>query len=472
MGELSVRPGRESPWWLQEAVPDPAAAPFLGRADADVAIVGGGYTGLWTALALRERHPGLQITLLEAAFCGAGPSGRNGGFLHGYWSSLARLRDRIGDAGALEVCRAGDRVLPAVRAFCEARGEDVWLRESGLLKVSASAAQDAAVDGAVAAAEELAVADEAVPLARDELAERCRSPVFRRGVLFRDGATVQPARLVRALRRAALADGVTVHERTPVLRIRAGDPVELETVGGVLRAAHAVVAVNAAASGWRPVARRLTNFGSYVVLTEPVPELLEEIGWTGGEAIMDGRMFLHYFRTTPDGRVVMGSGSGPIGLGGPPRRSLRDRRRDGRPCRGRSPQAPARRCAGTRDARVGRADRRLMPTSFRSSAPRPADDCTTASATRGTASARAGSEARSWRRSSSAPRTSGARLPLATAVGAAASPGAAETCRRGAASGVRSSPRRRPRRKGAARDSRPVLWPLYLVPSVSASGHR
>ena len=92
--------------------------------------------------------------------------------------------------------------------------------------------------------------------------------------------------------------------------------MELETVGGVLRAAHAVVAVNAAASGWRPVARRLTNFGSYVVLTEPVPELLEEIGWTGGEAIMDGRMFLHYFRTTADGRVVMGSGSGPIGLGG------------------------------------------------------------------------------------------------------------------------------------------------------------
>jgi glycine/D-amino acid oxidase-like deaminating enzyme len=77
-----------------------------------------------------------------------------------------------------------------------------------------------------------------------------------------------------------------------------------------------VVAVNAAATGWRPVRRHVTNFGSYVVLTEPVPELLEEIGWTGGEAIVDGRMFLHYFRTTNDGRVLMGSGSGPIGFGG------------------------------------------------------------------------------------------------------------------------------------------------------------
>jgi glycine/D-amino acid oxidase-like deaminating enzyme len=77
-----------------------------------------------------------------------------------------------------------------------------------------------------------------------------------------------------------------------------------------------VLAVNAAATGWRPTASRLTNFGSYVVLTEPAPELIEELGWTRGEAITDARMFLHYFRTTPDGRVLMGSGSGPIGLGG------------------------------------------------------------------------------------------------------------------------------------------------------------
>src|SRR5205807_446046 len=90
----------------------------------------------------------------------------------------------------------------------------------------------------------------------------------------------------------------------------------LETPGGRVRAHEVVVAVNAAAAGWRPTARRLTVFGSYVVLTEPVPELLERINWTGGEAISDGRMFLHYFRTPNDGRVLMGSGSGPIGYGG------------------------------------------------------------------------------------------------------------------------------------------------------------
>src|SRR5207249_9639459 len=102
-------------------------------------------------------------------------------------------------------------------------------------------------------------------------------------------------------------------EHSAATRIRDG---EVSTVGGQVQASEIVVAINAAATGWRPVARHVTNFGSYVVLTEPVPQLLEEIDWTGGEAVLDGRMFLHYFRTTADGRVLMGSGSGPIGFRG------------------------------------------------------------------------------------------------------------------------------------------------------------
>ena len=271
-------------------------------------MVGGGYTGLWTALAVREREPAARVVVLEAETCGAGPSGRNGGFCHGYWAALAALREVLGDAGALEVVRAAERIIPAVRAL----EDDVWLREGGMLKVSAAPAQDEAVDRAVEAAGALGVEDEAVPLGRQELAERIRSPVFRKGVYFREGATVQPARLVRALR-SAVRRGAELHERTPVVRI---EPGELTTPRGRVRAPEIVVATNAWMTGWRPLRGRVTNFGSYVVLTEPVPEVVERIGWTGGEAIVDGRMFLHYCRTTNDGRVLMGSGSGPIGYGG------------------------------------------------------------------------------------------------------------------------------------------------------------
>jgi glycine/D-amino acid oxidase-like deaminating enzyme len=215
----------------------------------------------------------------------------------------------LGPEQALQLARAGERIVPAVREL----GEDVWLREAGMLMVSAAPAQDAAVEDAVAAAAEVGAPEQAVALDREAVAARIRSPVFRRGVFVPDGATVQPARLVRLLRRKAVEAGVRVHERTPATRIRSG---EVMTPRGRVRAGATVVAVNAAATGWRPVAPHVTNFGSYVVLTEPVPELLEEIGWTGGEAVVDGRMFLHYFRTTEDGRVLMGSGSGPIGFGG------------------------------------------------------------------------------------------------------------------------------------------------------------
>ena len=305
----SVEP-RLPPWWWDEAGLDDPAPP-LGRLTfvADVCIVGGGYTGLWTALALREQDPSARIVVVEADRCGAGPSGRNGGFIHGYWASLAETRATLGDEGALALARAGEHIVPAVRAL----GDDVWLREGGLLKISSAPAQDAAVEAAVAAAQELGASEEAVALDHEELERRIRSPVFRSGVFFRDGGTVQPARLVRALRRAVREAGVDLFESTPAVTLEDGN---VTTERGSVRADTIVVAVNAAASGWRPVRQHVTNFGSYVVLTEPMPELLEEIGWTGGEAIVDGRMFLHYFRTTNDGRVLMGSGSGPIGFGG------------------------------------------------------------------------------------------------------------------------------------------------------------
>jgi glycine/D-amino acid oxidase-like deaminating enzyme len=297
---------------------------------------------------LKEREPSLRVALLEAETCGAGPSGRNGGFLHGYWASLASILPSLGREGAVALARAGEQVVPAVRAFAEARGEDVWLREAGMLMVSASPGQDAAIDRAVAAAQAVGAPDQAVPHNAAGVAKHIRSPVFRGGVFFRDGATIQPARLVAALRRAVLDAGVDLFENTAAIRIRDG---QVTTPRGRVDAPEVVVAVNAAATGWSRVARHVTNFGSYVVLTEPVPELLEDVGWTRGEAVLDARMFLHYFRTTIDGRVLMGSGSGPIGFRG---------RLDGRfsgdlPTAARAEQGLRRLLPGLAGARIERA---------------------------------------------------------------------------------------------------------------------
>jgi len=320
------------PWWVDDAGLGVVADPLAGEQAVDVAVVGGGFTGLWTALALREREPGLDVALVEADFCGSGPSGRNGGFLHGYWSSLGTAVELFGVQRALELARAGDRIIPGVRAFLDARGEDAWLHEGGLLEVSAAPAQDAAVERGARVARALGVPDEAIALSRDDVVARCASAVFRNGVLFRDGATVHPGRLVRALRDAALDAGIRIHEQSPITRIdRSASPawrgdtppagrrsaaLRVRAERGSIRADSVVMATNAWMTGWRPVANRVTNMGSWVVLTEPAPAALEAIGWTGHEAIVDGRTFLHYFRTTDDGRVLMGAGAGRIGFGG------------------------------------------------------------------------------------------------------------------------------------------------------------
>ena len=302
-------------WWLEEARahrPEALAAPLREELDVDVVVVGGGYTGLWTALALRSRDPDLQIALLEAREIGDGPSGRNGGFVHGYWSSLPTLRRVLGDAGALQLAHASSQIVPSVREFLTARDEDAWFREGGLLEVAATEAEAAKVDASVRAARELGVDEEAVALGPDEVRQRIASPRFRRGVHFRDGGIVQPARLVLALKRAARDAGVQIFEHNPVTAVRDG---AVETPAGSVRAGEIVLALNAWGTSW-PLNGLQTNFASAVVLTEPVPDLLEQIGWTGNEAVIDGRMFLHYFRTTPDGRVLMGSASGRLEPGG------------------------------------------------------------------------------------------------------------------------------------------------------------
>ncbi len=310
----TAKPSRPS-WWLAEALAAEGGVPecptLEGEAEADVAIVGGGYTGLWTALALKERRPDLDVVLVEAEICGAGASGMNGGKVHGYWTSLANMTALFGGDGALAVARAGTRALDGLREFARDCGRDLWWREAPSLRVSASPAQDGKLAGYVAIAAKLGVPDQVTALSPDEVRSVCKSPVMRGGVRFAEGATVHPGRLARALRAAALARGVRIHERTRMLGFDAGTPNRVRVERGRIRAREVVLATNVALIGQPELRAHVTVFSSYAVITERAPERVAAV-WPGEEGISDLRMFVHYFRKTPDGRVLMGSGSGPI----------------------------------------------------------------------------------------------------------------------------------------------------------------
>jgi glycine/D-amino acid oxidase-like deaminating enzyme len=305
-------------YWLEEVEAAAPAPPLDGDRKADVVVVGGGFTGLWAAWHVKRLEPDARVVLLEADGCGRGPSGRNGGFCNVMWFSLPSMRRRWGDSAALAVARAAERAVHEIGQFCEREGVDAWFQQSGYLQVSTAAAQDGVWAEALAACRELGALDAVQALSPAEVAARCASPAFRAGALYPSSATVQPARLALGLRDRLRTAGVELFESTPVRELRdAPDGVEARTAAGTVRARTAVVAIGGAATARRgPLRNRLTITSSHIVLTEPVPDLLEEIGWTGGECVTDCRTMLHYFRTTPDGRIAFGLGGGRISMGG------------------------------------------------------------------------------------------------------------------------------------------------------------
>jgi len=306
-------------YWIKEAGDVTPRPPLDADRDADLLIVGGGYTGMWTAWHARQLAPDARIVLLESEpVCGHGPSGRNGGFCEAMWTSLASMRERWGDAPALAVGHAAEAAVERIAAFCAEDDVDAWFRPGGYLQVSTAAANDGTGRDALAACAELGVPERLRAVDAAEVQDRCASPEFRAGVIEPCAATVQPARLALAIRRRLLEGGVDIYESTPVRRFReAADGVEATAATGArVRAPRGVLAIGGAAKGRRgPLRGRLTIASSHIVITEPVPDVIEKIGWTGGESITDGRALLHYFRTTPDGRIAFGWGGGRIAMG-------------------------------------------------------------------------------------------------------------------------------------------------------------
>ena len=305
------RPARLS-WWLEEALAIPAFAgpetpPLEGDATADVVIVGGGYTGMWTAWFLTEHEPGLDIVLLERDICGGGPSGRNGGFLNGLYDETDLLTARYGDAGRRAVEMAA-RSIDEIGAWCEDAGVDAWYEPSGDIGVSTNPAHDAAVRTTVAEAERLGLGNVYRPLTADEVRARFDSPVIRTGFRVTHASTVQPGRLARGLRNALLGRGVRIFEGTPVERFNARRPAA-ETPSGTVRAGRAILGMNAWARALRDFRRSLVVRGTYIVISAPAPERLEAMHWTGGEGVYDMRTSLHYLRPTRDGRIAFGGSS-------------------------------------------------------------------------------------------------------------------------------------------------------------------
>ena len=303
--------------WLQEALraeDEAESQELLEDTKADVCVVGGGYTGLWTALRIKELEPGADVVILDQDICGGGPSGRNGGFALTWWSKISTLIKRVGDEEAFRLVKASEEAVTEIGAFCEREGIDAHFHQGGWLWTATAPAQVGAWESSV----EIAEAHGFHPyelLGAEEVQARTGSPIHLGAAYEKTAAIVQPALLARGMRRVALERGIRIYERTPMVELDREDGV-VRTRSGRVRADAIVLALNAWATKIPELTRAVVAVSSDMVATAPVPEKLRESGWTGGEAISDCRLLVHYYRPTKDGRVAFGRGGGRLAFGG------------------------------------------------------------------------------------------------------------------------------------------------------------
>ncbi|HEY6380082.1 MAG TPA: FAD-dependent oxidoreductase [Candidatus Dormibacteraeota bacterium] len=313
---VGVRPvAGPSHWWDAVGGPPPLRAALDGDLEADVAVVGAGYTGLWAAYELRRAAPELRVVVLEREFAGFGASGRNGGWLSGL---LAGSRERYarhgGRSGVIAAQRAMFATVDEVARVCAEEAIDCDLVKGGTLTVATSQLQLARLRAELAAERGWGFGEEDWRLLdAGELAGRVRVGAAQGALFSPHCARVQPARLVLGLGAAVERRGATIFEQTPVLAIA---PHRVTTAHGTVRARWVIRATEGYTAGLPGLRRVLVPLNSAMVVTAPLDNRTwAAIGWDGCETMGDSAHLYCYLQRTADGRIAIGGRGRPYRYG-------------------------------------------------------------------------------------------------------------------------------------------------------------
>jgi len=310
-----MRTGELGFWWHSLGGPGPARAPLQAATDADVAIVGAGYTGLWSAYYLKRADPSLRIVVLEREVAGFGASGRNGGWVSGFFAGAPRAYERHSGRDALIAQQRlmFDAVDEVGRFLAEHSLEADYLR-SGLLDVALGPAQAANQRERVRQARMRGVGERDLrELTGAQLEQRVRVAGAQGALFSPHVARVHPAKLLRALAQTVEALGVVIHEHTPVSEIR---PHSAITPAGAVRARWVLRATEGYTSSLRGCRRTLVPMNSSMIITRPLSHAQwEQIGWSGQELMSDGAHVYAYLQRTADGRIAIGGRGVPYRFG-------------------------------------------------------------------------------------------------------------------------------------------------------------
>ncbi|MDQ1466986.1 MAG: hypothetical protein QOH10_1401, partial [Actinomycetota bacterium] len=305
-------------YWLETSGDDLTPRPPLdGSVDVDVAILGAGYTGLWTAYALLERDPSLRILVIEREIAGFGASGRNGAWCtSGFGAGPDLLTHHYGRDAARAVHDAMVATVDEVGRVADVEGIDAQFQKDGELSLAIGTHQLPALDAVQRSYDRLGVPGFAHRLDRAAAVERLDVAGLVGGIWFPATAAVHPGRLVRGLARAVERKGATIVEGTAVTNVRTGAKPALETDRGTVGASVVVLAGESYLSGLPGYQRAVLPIYSLIVLTEPLSESqLAEIHWTHRAVAHSQALTVDYLSRTQDGRVLFGGRGAPYHYG-------------------------------------------------------------------------------------------------------------------------------------------------------------
>ncbi len=305
-------------YWLETCGDDLTPRPALhGSVDVDVAILGAGYTGLWTAYYLLEHAPSLKIAVLEAEIAGFGASGRNGAWCtSGFPLGLSSLEQRYGRDAAIAVQRAMWDAVDEVGARAEREGIDIDWRKGGGLRLARGRHQLPAIEDSWATYTAFGVADQFELLDQRQTAERVHVAGALGSIYTPHTATIQPAKLVRGLAQAVEKRGATIYEQTRVTDFTTGAWPALHTETGHARAKTIVLAGEAYMSQLDKTHRDVLPAYSLITLTEPISDAdWQQIGWDAHECVSSVAHQVNYLSRTTDGRIMFGGRGAPYHFG-------------------------------------------------------------------------------------------------------------------------------------------------------------
>lgn len=309
---------RSYSYWLETVDDDLTPRPALsGSIDVDVAILGAGYTGLWTAYYLLQRQPSLRVAILEKHIAGFGASGRNGGGLgNRYPVGLRRMAQLFGREAAIDVQRAVNTVVDEIAGVSEREGFEMDYVRGGYIRLARSPYQLEVLAREQRTLEEFGFGDDTHLLDAQQVAERVSVAGAIGGHFNETSAKMHPAKLVRGLARAVEAHGGTIYEKTEVTDYTTGAYPALHTAQGHARAKTIVLAGESYLSRFPSLRRRVMPVYSLITLTEPLsPAEWQTIGWEAREGLSSATNMVKYLTRTADGRVLFGGRGAPYHLG-------------------------------------------------------------------------------------------------------------------------------------------------------------